>query len=120
MQGHNPVKVYLSILPGCISGVHRDKMSRLSEIVHNDPNGIIALRCAGQTQHKVHGDIFPFPNRNGQGLQISWSTHMICFNSPTSVALHDVLGDVLLHVGPPVQVAKIMIHLVAARMDKQL
>jgi len=120
VQSHNPVKIYLGILLGGISGVHWDKMGRLSEMVHNDPNRTIALGCAGQTHHKVHGDMFPFPNRDGQGLQISRGTHMICFNSPTSVALRDVLGDVLLHVGPPVQVAQIMIHLVAARMDRQL
>ena len=42
------------------------------------------------------------------------------FNSPTGVALRDVLGDVLLHVRPPIQVAHIMVHLVAARMDRQL
>ena len=45
---------------------------------------------------------------------------MVGLNSPTSVALRDVLGDVLLLVGPPIQVAQIMVHLVAARMDRQL
>ena len=45
---------------------------------------------------------------------------MVGLNSPISVALRDVLGDVLLHVGPPIQVAQIMVHLVVARMDRQL
>ena len=45
---------------------------------------------------------------------------MVSLNSPTSVTLHDVLGDVLLYVGPPIQVAQMMVHLVAARMDRQL
>ena len=45
---------------------------------------------------------------------------MICLTSPTSVALRDVLGDILLHMGPPIQVVQIMVHLVTARMDGQL
>jgi hypothetical protein len=45
---------------------------------------------------------------------------MICFNSTISVALHDVPGDVLLHVRPPVQVAQIIVYLVTARMNRQL
>ena len=45
---------------------------------------------------------------------------MICLDSPTSVTLCNILGDILLHVGPPVQLAQIMVHLVAARMDGQL
>ena len=44
---------------------------------------------------------------------------MVGLNSPTSVALRYILGDVLLHVGPPIQVAQIMVHLIAARMDRQ-
>ena len=45
---------------------------------------------------------------------------MICFNPTTSVALRDVPGDVLLHVRPPIQVAQIMVHLITARMNRQL
>ena len=45
---------------------------------------------------------------------------MICFNCPTVVALRNILGDGLLNVRPPIQVAQIMVHLVTARMNRQL
>ena len=45
---------------------------------------------------------------------------MICLDSTASVTLRNKLGDILLHVGPLVPLAQIMVHLVAARMDRQL
>ena len=95
-------------------------MSRLSEMAHNDPNRVIALGRAGSTHNEIHGNLLPFPNRDRQGLQKSWCTHMVCPNSSTSVTFCDVLGDILLHIGPPIQVAQIMVYLVTSWMDGQL
>ena len=64
MQGHNPVKIQLGILLGLIPRIHRKVMSGLGKAIHNDPNRVISLYCAGQTHNKVHGNILPFPNRD--------------------------------------------------------
>ena len=72
------------------------------------------------TLHDVLHDVLLHVGPLIQVAQISWGMHVVVLNSPTSVALRDVLGDILLHVRPQVQVAQIMVHLVTARMDRQL
>ena len=71
MQDHDSVKLQLDILLGGIPGIYREKMSGLSETIHNDPNRVIALRRAGKSHNEIHGNLLPFPNRDRQGLQKS-------------------------------------------------
>ena len=47
MQDHDLVKIQLGILLGGIPSIYREKMSGLSETIHNDPNRVIALGRAG-------------------------------------------------------------------------
>ena len=47
MQDHDSVKLQLDILLGGMPGIYREKMSGLSETIHNDPNGVITHGRAG-------------------------------------------------------------------------
>jgi hypothetical protein len=76
------------------------------------------MRGARQTHNEIHADVFPFPLRNTQGLQVSDGSQMIDLDSLIGVTLRHILCYLSLHPGPPKNFLQILIHLVGSQMDK--
>lgn len=45
--------------------IGQKEMSRLDQIIHDDPNAMKIMQSERQTSHKVHGDPFLFSLGNG-------------------------------------------------------
>jgi hypothetical protein len=58
----------LCILVDSVCGGHRYEVSGLSQMVHDNPYGLIPTRGAGQTNNEVHACIFPLPLGNAQRM----------------------------------------------------
>jgi hypothetical protein len=71
MQTHDVSNIQFSVLLSPIVGVHRNKVSRLGEPIHDHPDGIKLVGRERQTHNGIHADIFPFPGRDIQRLKQS-------------------------------------------------
>jgi hypothetical protein len=60
MQTQDASNIQLNILLSPIVGVYWNEMSRLSEPIHDHPNGIILVGRERQTHNEIHADVFPF------------------------------------------------------------
>jgi hypothetical protein len=92
-------------------------VSYLSQSIHNHPNGIISRLSSQQTHDKIHGKLFPYPLRHLQRLQHSSRSLMLSFNSLTSVAKSNILGNVSLHTISPISGLEIMVHFIPSWMN---
>jgi hypothetical protein len=91
-------------------------MSRLGQVVHYNPDGVITGSSARQTEYKVHPNIIPLPLRNLQRLQQTCGPLMLCFNSLTTVTYGHILHDLPFHTVTPESFLQVLVHLLAARV----
>ncbi|TMW84944.1 hypothetical protein EJD97_024087, partial [Solanum chilense] len=108
---HNLINVESRIILVSVSRLHRDKVGRLSHMVHNNPNGVMLSPRLWKTNHKVHINGLPFPTRNLNNLSKSARLNMFCLSLMTIRTLGHIFCNVLFHVIPPIDLLKIMIHL---------
>jgi hypothetical protein len=92
-------------------------VSYLGQSIHNYPNEIISRLSSQQTHDKIHGNLFPLPLMHLQWLQQSSRSLMFSFDSLTSVAKSNILGNVPLHTIPPISGLQIMVHLIPSWMN---
>ncbi|TMX03717.1 hypothetical protein EJD97_014692 [Solanum chilense] len=111
MPSHNLINVKSRIILSSISRLHRNKVGRLSNPVHNNPYRVMLSPSLRKTNNKVHINGLPFPSRNLNNLSKTARLKMFCLNLLTIRTLGHILCNVLLHAIPPIDLLKIMIHL---------
>jgi hypothetical protein len=92
-------------------------VSYLGQSIHNHPNGIIARLSSRQTHNKIYDNLFPLLLQHLQWLRQSGRLFMLSFNSLTSVAKSNILGNVPLHTIPLISGLEIMVHLIPSWMN---
>ncbi|TMW93658.1 hypothetical protein EJD97_011333, partial [Solanum chilense] len=98
------------IILGFVSRLHRDKVSRLSQSVHHNPNGVMMPPSPQKTNHEVHIIGLSLPSRNLNNLSETTSLKMLRLNLLTIRTLSHIFYNVLLHTIPPINLLKIMIY----------
>src|SRR3990170_3110103 len=94
-------------------------MCNLGELVDDDKNSVMSLLRLGKTSYEIHLDFIPFPQWNRKRLENTSRFLMFYLHTTTNVAFSNISGNVLLHLGPPVSLTKITVHLGTTRMDRQ-
>jgi hypothetical protein len=112
MIADNMWQVERGILSDPVCGGYVYKVSRLGQVVHNDPYQVVPMWGARQTHDEVHAYVFPLPLRNAQRLQISSWPQM------TRVTLWHISCDFPLHSRPPEILLQILIHFVGSGVDE--
>ena len=64
MQPNYLFHVQVSQLLRVESNLNGLKIHALGQPIHYDPNTIMLLDSFWNSDHKMHGDVFPFPHRN--------------------------------------------------------
>ena len=80
MPSHNLIYVESRIVLGFVSRIHRDKMGRLSQSVHNNPFGVMLSPSPWKTNHEVHIDGLPLPRQDLNNLSKTDKLKMFCLN----------------------------------------
>src|SRR3989337_2947681 len=94
-------------------------MCNLGELVDDDKNSVMALMRLRKTSDEIHLDFIPFPQGNRKRLENTSRFLMFCLHTTTNVAFSNISGNVLLHLGPPVSLTKITVHLGTTRVNRQ-
>src|SRR3990170_5215977 len=94
-------------------------MCNLGELADDDKNSVMTLLRLRKTSDKIHLDFIPFPQWNRKRLENTSRFLMFCLHTMTNVAFSNISGNILLHLGPPVSLTKITIHLGTTRMNRQ-
>ncbi|TMX02266.1 hypothetical protein EJD97_022198, partial [Solanum chilense] len=110
MPPHNLVNIKSGIILGSIGTLYRDKVSRLSQSIHNNPYGVMLSSIPRTTNHEVHINGLPLPSWNQKNLSQTTRLKMLCLNLLTIRTLRHIFCNVLLHAIPPINLLKIMIH----------
>ena len=111
MPPHNLINIKFCIILGSVGRLHRYKVSRLSQPVHNNLYGVMLPPTPRKNNHKVHINVFPLPSRNLNNLSQTTKLKMLCLNLLTIRTLSHIFCNVLLHAIPPRDLFKIMICL---------
>ncbi|TMW95039.1 hypothetical protein EJD97_009457, partial [Solanum chilense] len=107
---HNIINIKSRIILGSIGRLHRDKVSRLIQSLHNNPYGVMLPPSPRETNHEVHINGLPLPSQNLNNLSQITRLKMHCLNLLTIRTLSHIFCNVLLHAIPPIDLLKIMIH----------
>ena len=110
------INVESQIILGSVSGLHRDKVRRLSHPVHSNPYGVMLSPRPRKTNHEVHINGLPLPSWNLKNLSKTARLKMFCLNQLKIRTLGHIFCNVLLHEISPINLLKIMIHLGGTRM----
>ncbi|TMX02500.1 hypothetical protein EJD97_021340, partial [Solanum chilense] len=111
MPSQNLINVESCIILSSISGLQRDKVSRLSHPVHYNPYGVMMSPSPRKTNHKVHINGLPLLIWNLNNLSKTTKLKIFCLNLLTIRTLGHIFCNILLHAKPPINLLKIMIHL---------
>ncbi|TMX05457.1 hypothetical protein EJD97_019936, partial [Solanum chilense] len=111
MPFHKLIYVESRIVLGSVSRLHRDKVGRLSQSIHNNPYGVVLSPIHRSTNHEVNINGLPLPSRNLNNLSKTRRLKMFCLNLLTIRTLGHIFCNVLLHAITPINLLKIMIHL---------
>ncbi|TMX04282.1 hypothetical protein EJD97_010254, partial [Solanum chilense] len=111
MPSHNLINVEFHKILGFVSTLHRNKVGRLSHLIHNNPYRVMLSPSLWKTNHEVHINGLPFQSRNLNNLSKAARLKMFCFYLLTIRTLGHIICNVLLHAIPPIDLLKIMIHL---------
>ncbi|TMW89605.1 hypothetical protein EJD97_016910, partial [Solanum chilense] len=110
MPSHNLINEESRIILGSISRIHMDKVGRLSQPIHNNPYEVMLSLCLRKTNHKVQINGLPFPSRNLNNVSKTIWLKMFYLNLLTIMTLGHIFCNVHLHVIPPIDLLKFMIH----------
>src|SRR4051812_38950618 len=94
-------------------------MSNLGESVDDDKDSIMTLLRSRKSGDEVHLNLVPLPFRNREWLQSSSRSLMFCLDAMANVTFRNISGNVLLHVRPPEPLTNVLVHLGAARVNRQ-
>ncbi|TMW85494.1 hypothetical protein EJD97_023059, partial [Solanum chilense] len=111
MPSHNLINVESRIILGSVTRLHREKLGRLSQSVHNNPYGIMLPPSTRKTNQEVHFNGLSLPSRNLNNLSQTTRLKMFYLNLLTIRTLGHIFCNVLLDTIPPINLLKIMIHL---------
>jgi hypothetical protein len=92
-------------------------MSGFGKPIDDYPHGVKLAANERQTHNEIHIDVFPFPDKDTQGLQQSCRPHMISIDHSTRVAFRNIVNSLAFHTDPPELCLEIIIHLCAAWVD---
>ncbi|TMW88640.1 hypothetical protein EJD97_018292 [Solanum chilense] len=110
MPPHYLINIKSRIIVGFVGRLHKDKVSRLSKYVQNNPYGVMTPSSPQKNNHEVHIYGLPLPSRNLNNLSQTTRLKMLCLNLLTIRTLSHIFCNVLIHVIPPIYILKIMIH----------
>jgi hypothetical protein len=96
-----------------------NEMGGLAESVYDNPDRVFLSGCKGQTHNEVHTNVIPLPHGYQQRLDYSSRFQMACFHPVASVTLGYVLGYIDFHVGPPVILFHVLVHLGTVGMNRE-
>src|SRR3954463_13019827 len=119
MEGNNSGHVQVCQLTSRYRLLDRQEMSNLGESVNDDKDGIMTLLRSGKSGDEVHFNLVPFPFRNREWLQSSNRSLMFSFHATANVTLINITRNVLFHVGPPVPLTNVLVHLGTTRVNRQ-
>ena len=120
MKTNYLIKVDFCISFSRISSMHGEKMGSLCQSIHDHPYWIMLLGCVGYANNEVHTDILLFPGWDRKWLKCTCYLEMTGFNSLADITLGNILGYLPFHSGPPIIMSKILVHLGATRMNREL
>src|SRR3954471_13736097 len=119
MERNNLGNVQVCQLTSRYRLLDRQEMSNLGESVNDDKDGIMTLLRSRKTGDEVHFNLVPFPFRNREWLQSTSRSLMFCFDATTNITLINITSNVLFHVGPPVPLSNVLVHLGTTRVNRQ-
>src|SRR4051812_4137965 len=79
----------------------------------------MTLLRSRKTGDEVHLNLVPLPFRNREWLQSSSRSLMFCLDATANVTFINITSNVLLHARPPVPLTNVLVHLGAARVNRQ-
>jgi len=68
MQSNYLLNAHTSELLRGENGLNGKEMCGLSQPVNYNPKTVVLFDGFWQSNHKIHGNVFPFPHRDWQGL----------------------------------------------------
>ena len=118
MEFDNLVHIELCQLVRAVCSLDGDKVRYLRQTVDNDPDGIIPSAGFGKSDNEIHTYVVPFPLRYLKGLEIPSGFLMLGLYQVAYIAACDIVGDILLHTGPPECLFQVLEHLGAPRVNR--
>ncbi|TMW98316.1 hypothetical protein EJD97_004200 [Solanum chilense] len=111
MPPHNLIHVEFHIILWPVSRLHRDKVGRFRNPVHNNPYGVMLPLSPRKNNHEVHVNGLPLPSRNLNDLSETTKLKVLRLNLVTIRTLCHILKNVLLQAILPIGLLELMKHL---------